>query len=317
MAAPITLPVATRAWCIRDTRKAGGKSASPTPVPRSEPAPRPARFIAFVTECAAAATGSMPGFGDERWAREGQALLYGCAVIGRTADWQIEREVLLYPDDMPESGLAVLHQFIEQRTYRRGARPQKEGDAEPDLIWRNERGVIVELLPLSRFRKLFYWVAYRDRALIVGFNLPFELTRLAAFWHEVKRGRNAGGWHLDLWTYRDPVTGKEWPSAGWRPGVILKRNAPDVVFIQFTGRRADSDGSGGSRYHGEFLDLSNLAHALTARHWTLPEAVKAFTGDVLDNNIDRGRINGLSPASKRSTHSTARFCQARRFGCNG
>ena len=61
----------------------------------------------------------MPGFGGERWAREGRALLYGCAVICRTADWQIEREVFFYPDDLPESGLAVLHRFVEQRTYRR------------------------------------------------------------------------------------------------------------------------------------------------------------------------------------------------------
>jgi hypothetical protein len=288
--APPTLPIATRAWCLRDPRKPGNKPASPRPAWRLKLVLRPARFIALDTECTSVPTASMPGFEGERWAWEGQALLFGCAVRGRTSDWRIEREVLFYPDDLPERGLAALRQHVEERTYCRGARPQKEGDPEPDLIWRNEPRVLVELLPLSRFLKLFYRVAYKDRALILGYNLALDLARLAADWHEVKKGRNVGAWHLDLWTFRDPVTGQERPSAGWRPGIILKRKAPDVVFVEFTGRRADSEGAKGSRYRGEFLDLSNLAYALTGRHWGLNEAVAAFTGEVTDEDVTRGRM---------------------------
>jgi hypothetical protein len=168
----------------------------------------------------------MPGWDGERRAWEGQALLFGCAVIGRTRDWRVEREVIFYPDDLPESGLAPLRQYVEERTHRRGARPQKEGDGEPDLIWRDEPRVVVELLSLSRFVKLFYRLAYKERALVIGFNLASHLARLAAFWREVKKGRNLGGWHLDLWTYRDPATGEERPNAGWRPGIIIKCEAP-------------------------------------------------------------------------------------------
>jgi hypothetical protein len=232
----------------------------------------------------------MPGFKGERWAWEGQALLFGCAVLGRTLDWRIDHEVFFYPDDLPESGLAVLRRYVEERTHRRGARPRKEGDAAPDLVWRDEPRVIVELLPLSQFLKLFYREAYKHRALVIGFNLAFDLARLAADWHEVKKGTNVGAWHLDLWTFRDPATRQQRPSAGWRPGVILKRKAPDVVFIEFTGRRADGEGGRGSRFRGEFLDLSNLAHALSGRHWTLAEALTAFTGEVLDKDIEHGRI---------------------------
>jgi hypothetical protein len=291
-----TLPVATRACCIRDPRKRRGDPKGPKSAHL-----RPAKFIALNTECVTSETDSMPGFDGEHWAGRSQAVLFGCSVIGRTSDWQIGREVLFYPDDLPESGLAVLRQYLEDRTYRRGAQPRKEGDAEPDLIWRDERSVVVELLPLSRFLKLFYRIAYEDRGLVVGCNLAFVLTRFAALWRQVKKGRNLGGWHLDIWTYRDPATGEERPSAGWRPGIIVKRAAPDVVFIEFTGRRADREGARGSRYRGEFLDVFNLAHALTGRHWTLTEALTVFTGEVLNEDVNDGRI-----AAKRIDYCRAR-----------
>ena len=246
----------------------------------------------FRTECAASTTASMPGFESEHWAPAGQALLFGCAIIGRTADWRIDREVIFYPDDLPESGLVALRKYVQELTWRRGARPRTEGDPEPDLIWRDEarlgtpvngRSIKVQLLPLSEFLKLFHCVAYEDRSLITGYDLPRELTRLASDWHEIIKGGNVGGWNLTLWTYLDPNFGEQRPSAGWRPRIILKRVAPNVTFIEFTGRR-------GSRYRGEFLDLSNLVHALTGRHWTLAEALSVFTGVVVDKRVEHGRI---------------------------
>jgi hypothetical protein len=123
-----------------------------------KPAPRPKKFIAIRTECAASTTASMLGFEGERWASAGQALVFGCAVIGRTADWRIDREVIFYPDDLPESGVVALRDYVQELTWRLGARPRKEGDPEPDLIWRdkarlgtpvNGRSVKVQLLPLS------------------------------------------------------------------------------------------------------------------------------------------------------------------------
>jgi hypothetical protein len=103
---------------------------------------------------------------------------------------------------------------------------------------------------------------------------------------------HVGGWNHVLWTFRDPKTGKQRPSAGWRPRIILKRVAPNVTFIEFTGRR-------GSLYRGEFLDLSNLAHALTGRHWTLHEALCGFTGEVIGRHGEYGRITPDSIAHCR------------------
>jgi hypothetical protein len=255
----------------------------------------------------------MPGFEGESWAPAGQALLFGSAVIGRTADWRIDREVIFYPDDLPESGVVALGKYVEERTWRRGARPQKEADPEPDLIWRDEarlgtpvngRSIKVQLLPLSEFLKLFYCIGYEDRSLIIGYGLPRELTRLAAEWHEIKKGENVGGWKLTLWTYLDRDTGKRRPSAGWRPQVILKQVAPNVTFIEFTGRR-------GSLFRGEPLDLSNLAHVLTGRHWTHDEAVAAFTAEVIDDHAERGRMTPeCVNHTRRAAHATVLLAKA-------
>ena len=157
--------------------------------------------------------------------------------------------------------------YISERTHICGAAPRNDGGAAPYRIWRDEarlgtpingQSIKVWLLPLLQLLKLFYRVAYDDRALIIGHNLPFGLARLASDWHEVKKGKNVGAWKLDLWTFQDPNTGEQRPSAGWRPCIILKRATPNVTFIEFTGRR-------GSLYRGEFLDLANLARALTGR----------------------------------------------------
>lgn len=284
---PVKLPIATRAWCQRDEARATPKLPTLT-ADRSIPG-RPIRFIVLGTDCVGPATQTMPGFTGERWAPEGQGLLFGWAAIGRTYDWRIRREIIFYPDDLPKSGVNLLRRFIEERTYRLGAPARNAGDAEPDLVWRDQRDITVKLLPLSQFLKLFYRIAYNDRSLVIGDGLPFVLSRLAAEWHETVKGKNVGAWRLTLWTYPDAATGEQRAHI-YRPFVDIKHVNPDVNFIEFSVSRPDKEGEKAPRYRGEFLDVSNLAHTLTGRHWTLEEACKTFTGEFLDPDIDRGLI---------------------------
>jgi hypothetical protein len=284
---PVKLPIATRAWCQRDQVRTAQKSL-PSTTDEAKPR-RPTRFVVLGTGCIGPATQTMPGFTGERWAWEGQGLLFGWAATGRTHDWRIRREIIFYPDDLPESGVTLLRQFIEERTYRLGAPARNEGDAEPDLVWRDQRDIAVKLLPLSQFLKLFYRIAYNDRSLVIGDGLPFVLSRLAAEWHETIKGKNIGAWRLTLWTYGDAATGEQRAHV-YRPFVDIKHVNPDVNFIEFSVARSDKEGEKAPRYRGEFLDVSNLAHALTGRHWTLAEACKTFTGELLDANSENGRI---------------------------
>jgi hypothetical protein len=289
---PVTLPVGTRGWCIRDSQKSGAGATGSKPARGGKPNPRPSHCIFLETECVTTATASMSGFDAKEWAPEGQAPLFGCAVIARTLDWRIEREVIFYPDDLPEFGLAVLRKYVEHHSYRRGALPRRASDAVPDLIWRDERRVIVELLPLSKFLKLFYYISYKKQSLVIGWDLAFHLTRFAkpGFWREVKKRKHVGAWHVDLWTYRDGSTGTERPSS-YRPGIIINSKAPEVVFIEFSSRRPeDEDDTIDTRHRGEFLDPANLLNALTGRHWTLPEALDTFIGTTIVANAEHGLI---------------------------
>src|SRR5207302_3767383 len=132
------LPIATRVWCLRDPIKPRLavrplKTAVDWRVPR-----RPERFIALGIECVTSAAVALPGFDGERWAPEGQPLLFGSAVIGRTSDLRIKREIIFYPDDLPESAVSALTVYFENQTFRHGAHPRKDDDPQAHFTWRDE-----------------------------------------------------------------------------------------------------------------------------------------------------------------------------------
>ena len=94
-------------------------------------------------------------------------------------------EGLFYDDDLPVAdprGFRVLQQYAG----RRKADVDEGSDTRLALLTRHDF-----------LWKVFYPLAYKAHALIVGFNLPFDLTRLASGWGEA-RGRFYGGFSLVL-----------------------------------------------------------------------------------------------------------------------
>lgn len=124
--------------------------------------------------------------------------------------------------------------------------------------------------------------AYRTRGLVVGFNLPFDLSRLGFDMAEA-RDRYAGGFSLGLWSYIDP-SGVE-RSNRFRPRIAIKHIDSKRSLMALTGRlRPDRID------HGHFLDLRTLALALTDRAYSLRSACDAF-----------GVTHGKQTASAHST----------------
>jgi hypothetical protein len=125
---------------------------------------------------------------------------------------------------------------------------------------------------------------YKGRALLVGFNLPFDLSRLA-FTARPARGRFAGGFSLALWSYAK--AGVERASTR-RPSVGIKHIDSKRALKGFTARFGpdDSDlipeGSStgesekGYKFRGHMLDLRTLAFALTDRSYSLKSACEEF-----------------------------------------
>ena len=182
----------------------------------------------------------------------GQALLFGSYRVYE-ASGRVRQEGLFHADDLDPARLAVLRAYVDDHAADGGGR----------LRLRSRRGFL---------REVFWPIAYKARALVVGFNLPFDLSRLAYGW---RRARN-GGFTLQLFESVD-AAGRVWPDQ-FRPEVTVKSLGSKRNFIGFTTpARLDPELRGGGRaYRGRFLDLHTLAYTFTDRSLSLDAAAAEF-----------------------------------------
>jgi hypothetical protein len=179
---------------------------------------------------------------------------------------ELQEEGLFYADDLP---------IKDQRTLKKYVGAHNEGSATVPLL----------LLTRGEFLAKFYRAVYKSRALLVGFNLPFDLSRIA-FTSRPARGRFAGGFSLALWSYIDDM-GVERPSTR-RPSVGIKHIDSKRALKGFTARYGPDESDlipensttgepeKGYKFRGHMLDLRTLAFALTDRAYSLDSACKAF-----------------------------------------
>jgi hypothetical protein len=142
---------------------------------------------------------------------------------------------------------------------------------DPDVLSEAERRTL-EAFATSRDLKcmthttfvedVFFRRGYDLRATIVGFNLPFDLSRLALGWAPA-RGKMRGGFSFKLSEKR------------WRPRVQIKHLSARAALMQFTSptNRSDNprdrrEGRGFIR-RGSFVDVKTIAGALLSRSFTL------------------------------------------------
>ena len=135
------------------------------------------------------------------------------------------------------------------------------------------------------FVDVIYRAAYKGRCLLVGFNLPFDLSRIAYDFKNA-RGRFAGGFSLGIWSYIDGI-GREHDHQ-YRPRIAIKQIDSKRALKGFTARnepdRTDLIPEGsptgkpekGYKFRGHFLDLRTLAFALTDKSYTLESACEDF-----------------------------------------
>lgn len=171
-------------------------------------------------------------------------------------------EGIFYADDLPErdpEGLVVLDAFVDAH----------QADVAPG------RNRDLRLLSRSEFAEQVLWRhAYKHRATIVGFNLPFDLSRLAIA-AAPGRSRFAGGNSLRLF-------GRE----RYRPRIAYKAIDSKRTLMGFT--RFDG---GDEKFHGHFLDLRTLAFALTDRSHSLESACDSFEVPYTKRPVVHGTIS--------------------------
>jgi hypothetical protein len=201
-------------------------------------------------------------FDVETTADEQQQLTFGCYRRGAKdgdGPYLTVEEGFLYADSLARRdprGLGVLRRYVRTHTA--------------DVVPGGER--TLQLWSRAKFvRRIFYPIVYWARALLVGFNLPFDLTRLAVHAGNAK-GRYRGGFSLVL-DDRDPKSGRrvEHP---YQPRVCFRSQDSTRAFMGFArpGRRAP----GVSAFNGHFLDARTLAFALTNEKLRLKGACELF-----------------------------------------
>jgi hypothetical protein len=92
----------------------------------------------------------------------------------------------------------------------------------------------LRLLTVPGFLKELFADVYRDHCLLVAFNHPFDLSRVA-FDYASARKRYAGGFSLGLWTY--VTKNGDIRRHSYRPRVAIKHIDSKRALIGFTGRQ--------------------------------------------------------------------------------
>jgi len=131
----------------------------------------------------------------------------------------------------------------------------------------------LRLYSRSKFVREVLGIAIQARALIVGFNLPFDLSRIAVDWNSAQNG----GWTLIMKQWRNPKTGKMEPDESF-PRVVIKAlnskasivgsTRPPLSLRKIEGKRAKL------WPRGQFLDVRTLLWALRNKSFSLKTACK-------------------------------------------
>lgn len=215
--------------CYVEPLPAKHKRAETRPRPKiPRPWVRPKALLVLDTETATDRTRTMPGFAGPEWSAYPQSLLFGTArlYVRDRKEWRWTDEWLFYPDELPEYGLSALREWVDGHTERVGASTFLRGTRTR-----------FHFCALSAFLRDFYYVAYEGQALVCGFNLPYDLSRLA--WNAgPARDRFEGGFRLDLYSYLKGRSRKRDP---YRPGIRVKNLGGHKASMEFTGVMRDDN----------------------------------------------------------------------------
>jgi len=248
----LPLPIAVRAYAV--PKKRGGKQRSIKGSRKSYAKPD---FVLFVAV--------------QPSRDHSQRLLWGAYRVYEGESF-IE-EGYFYGDDLPKAEIGRLRSYCTQNTQVQSNIP---------------------LRCLSRrvfLEKVFYAIAFQVRSAIVGFDLPFVMSRLAERWSK-GRGFYAGGFNFTMLTYDDNGVSK--PDS-FTPRVSIKSMDSQRANIAFTSVRETirAKWKDFSDYRCQFIDARTLALALTGDRQDLNSACKVFGISLPDVSAENDEIGEL------------------------
>jgi hypothetical protein len=182
-----------------------------------------------------------------------------------------QQEGVVFADTLDHESITLIREYASQ----------KRADVEDGC----PEGILVQ--SRTEFIDGEFWRAIQAGAVIVCFNAPFDLSRLALEYREARR-KNTGG-SMVLWKYRGEPD-------SFKPKLRIRPKDSRSAFINL----AEGDPNNRAVYSGRFLDLSVLCRALRNRHLTLNGALHSFglkkkkiehepTGRVTNEELAYGR----------------------------
>lgn len=166
---------------------------------------------------------------------EYQNLTFGSC--GRWVNGKLRDFYVFYNEDVTEKDRDTLKSYADKHGYK--------------LLSREEF-----------LERVFFPYAYNARAMIVGFNLPFDLSRPTIHFGKSRRPEN--GISLKL------------SAKPWYPGIVVKSLDSKRAFISFTTPLRKNSEKKEKVYRGCFLDLRTLLFALTNQSYNLKKALQDF-----------------------------------------
>jgi hypothetical protein len=185
-------------------------------------------------------------------------------------------------------------QILEQGVLQiQGMFYGKLSKKELEVLGQYARNHNIPLMPVREFvDRVFLPEIYDNRTVCIGFNLPFDLSRLAISFGE-GRGKNRGAFSFKL---------SERPEY---PNIVIKSIDSKRSFIKFNNVMPRNKGNNRGRkgrsrtYRGRFLDLRTLAFAMTGESHSLSSACKYFKVDGGKSEMEEhGKVRRPSISSQ-------------------
>ncbi len=177
----------------------------------------------------------------------------------RDVNYVVLEEGVFHDDQLDAKELGVL------RKYARVTKPETAEDGCDRL----------RLYSRSKFIKDVFGIAIQAKALMVGFNLPFDSSRIAVDWNTAQNG----GWTLIMKQWRNPKSNKLEPDESF-PRVVIRALNSKTSIIGSTRAPMSLRKSKGKRTKlwpaARFLDVRTLLWALRNKSYSLRTGCMEF-----------------------------------------
>ena len=199
-----------------------------------------------------------------------QELTFGCfrRYELKHNNYSCVEEGLFFADDLRRADRTVLERYLSNSLNVPGT------EAFPPQLR-------LKLMSRNVFVRQYFWGAVRQGDLIVGFNLPFDLSRLAVRFANAKKG----GWSLALTLRKSRRTGESEIDIE-RPRILITSINSKTAFFKLGSKWRPEEWPNEPR----FLDLRTLTFALRRVAYSLSSACKAFAVQGKMSHTPAGKV---------------------------